>query len=204
MAIGDVYEMQVHQQIGSQPSMCVMHFLETVGSTDEIPADTLLQAYAAGDFIRTLALAMSEDWRVTALHVRRLYPTTGIPSISVFGAAEAIIGNRAPGLVPSQAAVLFVHYTELNTRRGIGRNFWAGLCAVDQHDGQVIDTVYDLLTAYAETIDDPIPAGGFGTGTWRQCVWSRLNQAAEEIVTSICKPNLATQRSRRAFAGFGN
>jgi len=33
MAVGDVYEMQVHQQVGSQPTMCIQHFVETLTST---------------------------------------------------------------------------------------------------------------------------------------------------------------------------
>jgi len=202
MAIGDVLQVQVHQQVGSQPTMCVLHFKETLGSTDEIPAETFLEAYASGNFIRTLALAMSEDWRITALHARRIYPTTGIPSILVFGAAEAIVESRGPGLVPSQAAALINLYTALNTRRGIGRNFWAGICSTDQHDGQVTAPVWDLLDDYAQTCDDDIPAGAGGTGTWRQAVWSRLNQQANAVIAANAAPNLATQRSRRAFEGF--
>lgn len=206
MAVNDIYRIEVYQNIGSELTLNVFHLRETVSVTPpERGADTCIQI--AADLYALWADIMSEDWRVTTIKARRVAPSGGIPQTVVFGGAEAIIGTLESEVVPSQAAILMSLYSDTSDRTGRGRQYLPGCAESAQNEGQLTEAAYNVvdtsLTDFYEAEKGPI-AGG--TGKYRFNIWAapRVGSGDYDVQTAYMHPNLATQRRRRNFPGFGS
>jgi hypothetical protein len=205
MAVGDLYQVQVFYNIGSEVTMNVVHLKETVASTDDIPAKTVAKVM----HVRWAQLYGNINWsdetRVSAFQVRRIKPTTGVPYLAILGTAEfATIEGTAPGApVPSMASVLVSLYTNTLTKSGRGRIYLPGLQGAAQNDGQLLEAPLTDISADAATLEDTQVAVGPETGEWDFHVFSRKNQTSAKVTTVTVHSNMATQRGRRNFAGVG-
>jgi len=205
MAIGDVYEAQISYQLGSQPILNVIHLEETTAETVADPAfgvNTAIYTMLSD----TLLDLLSDDARIIGVYTRRIAPTPGAPSQLVFGTAEfpVLDGTVVSQRIPSQAAALWSFYTILNTRRGRGRIYIPGIPETHQNDGQMTLAAYGLhVIAAGLWVTGPwVPAAPY-VGEWTLAVWSRLALDSNQVLSANVRPNLATQRSRRNFPGFG-
>jgi hypothetical protein len=205
MAVGDIYQVQIFYNIGSELTMNVMHWKETVSSTDPIPAETV------GKMIHNLWTThyatnlFSNEARVTLIQVRRIKPTAGIPSTLIIGTATypTIQGTGAGDPLPSTSAALVSLYTDVFTKSGRGRVYLPGVASGTQNDGQILETPLGLLDSFAQEFKADQVAVAGGTGEWHCVVFSRKLGTSQEVEQVIPHSNLATQRGRRNFPGVG-
>lgn len=205
MALNDVYQVQVYQNVGSELTMNVFHLRESVAETGAgVGADNAIQV--AYDLYTLWAAMLSVDWRVTQIKARRVSPGGGVPRMIVFGGAEAIVGEVEGDIVPSAAAVLVSLYTDTPDRTGRGRQYIPGLPSPSQNEGQLTEAVYaanaSALEGFYEGEQTPITAV---TGKYRFIVHGGGGSPSQpwDVDTAVLQPNLATQRRRRAHPGFG-
>lgn len=204
MALGDVYRVEVHQNVGSEPTMNVLHLYEAVAETGG-GNGAELAVEQAGVLYDALAAELSEDWRVIMINARRISPTGGIPSTTVFGGAEAIEGAIADEIVPSGAALLISHYSDTPTRDGRGRTYLPGCPESSQNEGQMVEARFAALDTIckAQFEGEKTPPGATD-GRYRWIIFGGGASPTMDYVirSSILRPNLASQRRRRAFPGF--
>lgn len=204
MAENDIYRVEVLQNIGSEPSMNVFHLRESTAETVlDIPATAVVEL--VGETYLALAAQLSEDWRVVSINARRVWPDFGVPFTVVFGGAEAIIGSIESEVIPSQTAVLISFYTALAERAGRGRTYLPGWPEESQNEGQLVEAAYSALQGIAST-EFVGPKGPFltGSGIWNYTIWSPETAlvGGRDFIAVAVRPNLATQKRRRAFPGF--
>lgn len=204
MPINDVYRVEVWQNVGSEPTMNVLHILETVAETGAGNVAQLANTMT-GALYDAMSAELSEDWRVVMISARRVSPTGGIPDTTVFGGAEAIVGQVADEIVPSGSAVLISHYTDTPSRDGRGRTFLPGLPESSQNEGQFVEARFIALNSIVQTefLGEKTPLGAT-TGRFRFMVFGGGASPSIDYVIrqSLVRPNLASQRRRRAFPGF--
>ncbi len=204
MALLDVYRIEVWQNVGSEPTMNVLHLLETVAETGGDPP-ALHPVQAAVELYDAISAELSEDWRVIMINARRVSPTGGIPYTIVLGGAEAIVGAIASEIVPSGAAVLVSHYTDTASRDGRGRTYLPGLPESSQNEGQFVEARFAALQTIVEMEFEGEKTPATATdGRYRFMVFGGGASPTLDYVirSSILRPNLASQRRRRAFPGF--
>lgn len=205
MAVGDIYQAKVFYNIGSEITMNVVHYKETVASTDDIPAETIALALEQLWGIVYTRPLFSAEASVILFQVRRVKPTTGIPTTLVLGsvAHPAIPGEGISNPVPSQAAALVSLYTAVMTANARGRIYIPGVSSGVQNDGQLIEAAIDDLEEVADGLEEELVAIAPGTGAWALSVYSRVLGTAQPVVQTIGHSNMATQRGRRNFPGVG-
>lgn len=205
MALSDVYRAEIWQNTGSEPTMNVLHVRESVAETGTGNVAQMIIDMVA-DLYTALAAKLSEDWRVTTINCRRVSPSGGIPASTVFGGAESIVGAVASEIIPAQVALLISLYTATGDRTGRGRVYLPGLPESYQNEGQLLETPFGEIQtiATAQFVGEKTPAGAT-TGKWRFMVFGGGGSpdAPWDVQAAIVRPNLATQKRRRAFPGFG-
>jgi len=205
MAIGDIYQAQIHYNIGSERTMNVVHWVETVTCTDTIPARTVAEmCYSLWDgFIATTLF--SDETNVILFQTRRILPTAGVPATLIVGATgfPAITGTGTAAPVPSTSAGLISLYTDLNDKNGRGRIYFPGIQGAAQNDGQLIAGAIAQIETIGDTFEaDIVPLPPL-TGEFHLVVYSRALAAGNEVRQGIGHSNLASQRGRRNFPGIG-
>jgi hypothetical protein len=205
MAVNDIYQVQIHYNIGSELTMNVVHLKETVASTDDIPAETVATVVEAVWRARYATNLFSDESNVTVITARRIKPTAGIPSTLIIGGAAhpAIVGTGGSAPLPSTSACLISLYSTVLTKNGRGRIDIPGAASGTQNDGQLLAAFITLLTNFAEELEDVHVAVGPGTGEWRFGIYSRTLGTIQTVEQTIAHSNLASQRGRRNHPGIG-
>jgi hypothetical protein len=205
MAVGDIYRCEVHYQLGSTETMNVLHMKEKVACTDDIPARSVAKALRDAWAALYNTALFSDVATMFMLRVRRIKPTTGIPSTFILGAgAEPIVtGNDPSAPVPSQAALLISLYSDTLNAHGRGRIYVPGVARASQNDGRLTAAAIALANAAAGVLEATMVAVAGDTGEWNFAVYSRSLGTADDVESAQAHTNLATQRSRRAFPGVG-
>lgn len=204
MAVSDVYRIEVYQNVGSELTMNVLHARETVAETINTNVASCLIEMAVVLY-EALADQMSEDWRVIQMTARRVSPGSGIPSTLVLGGAESIEGAIVGDIIPSASALLISLYSTNFTRSGRGRQYLPGLPEASQNEGQITEAVHGsfqtIANAQYKGEKGPFLAGD---GKWRFTVFGggAGPDPDQDVQEAIVRPNLATQRRRRAHPGF--
>lgn len=204
MALSDVYRVEVFQNVGSEITMNVLHMRETVAETiNDNAAACVIEAVIV--LYDALKAQMSEDWRVVQMTARRVSPGSGIPSTLVLGGAESIVGAQVSEIIPSASALLISLYSLNFTKSGRGRQYLPGLPETAQNEGQLTEAVHgDFQTiANAQYLGEKGPFLA-GDGKWRFTVFGggAGPGSDQDVKEAIVRPNLATQRGRRAHPGF--
>jgi hypothetical protein len=205
MAVGDVYQVQIFYNIGSELTMNVVHVKEVVTSTDDIPARSV-GAMIHNMWTTHIATTLfSNETSVVLIQVRRIKPTPGVPATLIVGSAAfpGIAGTGPGDPLPSTTAALISMYTDTHTRNARGRMYLPGLASGTQNDGQLLAATLGQLEAFAEDFEDDIVAVAGTTGTWHFVVYSRTLGTSQEITQAVAHSNLATQRGRRNHPGLG-
>jgi len=206
MAVNDLFQVQIFQNVGSELTMNVFHLRETEAvSGVERGQDNAVQI--ANDLYLLWAEFLSDDWRVTVIKARRTSPAGGIPATVVYGGAEAIVGQVESEIVPSQAAILISLYSDTPDRTGRGRQYIPGCPEASQNEGQLLEAPYNANHTVIETFyESEHNALGAGTGKYRFIVHGGGGSPLPEwdVKVAFIHPNLATQRRRRNFPGFGS
>jgi len=206
MAVGDIYRSEIFQNVGSELTMNVIHVRETVAEV----SDPNLTAAMVTEMMVALYVALgdelSEDWRVIQISSRRVSPGSSIPDTTVFGGAEAIVGSIESEIIPSASAVLISLYTSNFTRSGRGRIYLPGLPESSQNEGQMVEARWTAMQTIA---NDSLEGekGPFlgGEAKFRFCVFGggAGSDPDQHVQDAQVRPNLATQKRRRAHPGFG-
>jgi len=204
MAVNDIYRVEVLQNVGSEITMNVLHLRETVSETVSTrPAENVVEIVSA--MYDELKDQLSEDWRVVQITARRIKPTGGIPATVVFGGVEPIVGAIESEIIPSTSALLISLYSNNAERTGRGRQYIPGLPETAQNEGQLTEAAHGAFTIIANNAYEgekgPI---GASDGKYRVHVYSPdlAVSGSNDVQETIVRPNLATQRRRRAFPGF--
>lgn len=205
MAVNDVFRVEVFQNIGSEQTLNVIHFREaTVETVLANPAENAVTA-AHGMFL-ALAPDMPEGWRVVQITGRKVSPASGIPFTRVLGAADAIEGELTSGICPPQAAILVSFYSFNTLRTGRGRIFIPGVAETIQEEGQLNEASVTNLQTWADAwFIDALGPFAPGDGTVWPTIFGPTTTPGtpQDIIQATVRPNLATQKRRRAFPGFG-
>lgn len=205
MAVSDVYRVEIFQNVGSEQTLNVLHFRE-------VTAETVLANPAEGPVAAAhaiyLALAdeLSEDWRVIQITGRRVFPTPGIPYTRVLGAGDAIEGVIVSEIVPAQAAILTSLYSSNASKQGRGRIYIPGCPELSQNEGQLLESPYTNLQTWAEAwFTDVLGPFAPGDATWWATIYGPVSVPGplQDVIQPTVRPNLATQKRRRAHPGFG-
>ena len=205
MPVGDVFRAQVFQNVGSELTMNVLHVRCTVSESMDPSNETAAIAEMIVQAYLLLAPELSEDWRVTAINVHNISVGGGVPANIVLGGAEAIIGGVESEIIPSQAAVLISHYTLTGDRTGRGRTYLPGLPESSQNEGKLVEARWSAIqTAVNNAFKGEKGPFLGGDGKYRFIVHDGTGESSGSyhIVATAVRPNLATQRGRRAHPGF--
>jgi len=151
MAVGDVFRIQVFQNVGSELTMNVLHARCTVSETTNVVDEADGLAEMAMATYNALKVELSEDWRVTNIVVHKLTAPGGVPANFVLGAGESIIGSIESEIIPSASAVLLSHYTSTADRSGRGRTYLPGLPESSQNEGQLVEARWAAFRTIANT-----------------------------------------------------
>jgi len=196
MAVGDVYEVAVDMTVKGEHCVNVFKFRETVEETDTIPAENLALGYQAA-IIAGWAALLSNEVQFNCIYVRRISPAPGV----AFTVLLTDPGEEVSEAIPTTSALLITWYSETATKRGRGRNYFAGLPETSQAGGKLEGDVLAAWNAFGTLMLTPVVAAGGGTGVWALAVWSDVNAAAVDVVTRVVRTNLATMRTRRQRPG---
>lgn len=201
MALNDVYQVVIDINVENQRTTQTLYFLETTGSTDPVPAKSLVNAIA--DSILPLWIAlMSSQGVITSIYARRIFPTPAVPGQKLVPTADGQ-GDRSANCCPPQAATVVTLYTTVATRRGRGRLFIGALAEEDQDTGQLTTTHIGRVEDLLDALMTGVPAAGAETGEWELAVWSELDAAARDVIHYVVRTNVGSIRSRRAIYGPG-
>jgi len=196
MAVGDVYEVSVDYSVLGEHCVNVFKFRESVEETDDIPARNLALAFQAAAIADWAAL-LSEQVQFNCIYVRRISPTPSVAYTVLLTDPGEVVSEA----IPTTSAVLITWYSTVASKRGRGRNYFAGLPenaqAGGKLEGDVLAAWQDLATTLMAAMG---PAGG-GTGVWALCIWSDILGAANDAVTNVVRTNLGTMRTRRQRPG---
>jgi hypothetical protein len=196
MAVNDVYEVTVDTVVKGEHCQNVLHYIETVGETDPIPAENLALGFVAAVEAAWLA-CLSDQSTLACVYVRRVEPAPGVAFTHIWNA----VGTVADEPIPTTSAAIITWYTLTAGKRTRGRNYFAGTPESFQDGGLLEAAALALLATLADELSTPIVAGGGGTGTWAMAIYSRSNATAVDVATSVVRSNLATQRGRRQRPG---
>lgn len=196
MAVGDVYEVVVCGDVKGEHVQNVFRLKETVEETDDVPAENLALGIQTA-WIPDWKALLSEDFAFNCIYVRRIAPAPGI----AFTVLLTDVGEVVSDAIPSTSALLISWYTNLATKRGRGRNYFAGLPENAQEGGLLAATELAAWQALGVLIRGSVPAGGGGSGSWELGVWSEILAAIQDVKTSVVRTNLASMRSRRQRPG---
>jgi len=196
MAVGDIYEVVVQQNVKGEFVNNSFHVQETDACTDMLPAETL--ALAVQDaWIDDWAALLSEETVFAGIYARRVRPAPG-PTFTVLDTSPGDVADEA---IPSCSALLVSWVTNLASKSGRGRTYFAGLPESAQNGGSLAAASVAGWEAFATLLKQTFPAIGAGTGEWALCVYSRKLLSAEDILMGVVRSNLATQRKRRQRPG---
>lgn len=196
MAVGDIYEAVVQYKVRGEYINNSFHLQETDACTDMIPAESLalaLQDAWIGDW----AALLSEEAVFSGIYTRRVRPVPG-PTFTVLDTTPGGVNDEA---IPSAASLLISWVTNLATKSGRGRNYFAGLPESSQNGGSLAAGSVAAWVTFATMLKDAVDGIGGATGSWALCVYSRKLVAAEDILMGVVRSNLATQRKRRQRPG---
>jgi len=196
MAVEDVYEVVVDMTVLGEHCVNVFKFRETVAETDTIPAENLALGFQAA-LIADWAALLSEDVQFNCIYVRRISPGPGV----AFTVLETTPGEVVSQAIPSASGLVVTWYSATASKRGRGRNYFAGLPENAQQAGKLEADVIAAWTAFLATLMGTIAAGGGGAGSWQLCVWSDVDSIGRDVVTNVIRTNLGTMRTRRQRPG---
>lgn len=200
MAVNDVYEVDMVGALLGQRVINVFHTKEIIASTAPIPARSVGAAWKV-EIWPTLRPAISIDYILECIYVRRIFPTFGIPYLTVVNPAEG--GSINVDAIPGNASAVITFYTELASKSGRGRKYICGIPESKQGCGLLTPDEVALLETFAEEFAlTDMPAALPDTGRWRGVVWSDLLQEANEILEVSVHTSIGTMRSRRQPQGL--
>ena len=207
MPVGDVFRLQVLQNVGSELTMNILHARCTVSETVSPVQEALNVCQMAYNTYEAIAPELSEDWKVIAINCHNISAGGGVPANLVLGAAEGIAGGVESEIIPSTSAILFSFYTSTGDRTGRGRSYIPGGPESSQNEGHLLEARWAAIQALVSTayVGEKGPFLG-GDGKYRYIVHdgSGESSASFHILDVVVRPNLATQRRRRQHPGFGD
>jgi len=196
MALNDVLQATVEMRVAGEYCANVLHYREAVGSTDDVPAKSLAEAIVA-TIIPDWAALISEQVIFACCYVRRIRPTPGITYTALLTTPGEVVSEA----IPSSSALVVSLASEVATKRGRGRIYFAGLPESSQAGGSLEGTVVAGWEALAALLIDPLVATGGNTGEWQLGVYSRSAVEINDALVTVVRSNLAQQRGRRQRPG---
>jgi len=200
MAIGDVYAVTLTWDLDGQRLQNVLHFKETTAETTAPAAFALIEALNV-DFMVALCNCISQSCVLTTMYARRVKPTPDIPYLFLASGGSAAVGARGVAVCPPQAALLFSFYAVPAGPRARGRLYLPGCAEGDQDSGRITPELLAIMETTRDTMLEDIGPLGANTGVWDLAIFSRAANAADTVDVCVAHTNLATVRSRRAYAG---
>lgn len=198
MSVGDIWEVTLSQRLAGQRAVNVMHFGETVASSEPKPAKVVADMFIT-DFLFAWRSAVSEDMKFECVYVRRVQPIASIPYLAIISGPNS--GLIASDSVPGNASACLSFHTDLNTKSGRGRMYVAGIPEAGQEAGLMDDVQMALMDNLAIIFADDTHSG-LGGGVYAPAVYSRLLSQANTIRESIFSRSIATMSSRRQPFGM--
>jgi hypothetical protein len=200
MAIGDVYQVTYTWDYDGQRVQSVLHFKERVAETAAPASFALIEALNAA-FTGALSDCIVSGVNVVSMYARRVKPTPDIPYLLLADGNPPFVGEVAGDPCPPQAAMLFSFYCTPAGASARGRLYLPGCSEAAQASGQITPAQLAIMEATRDTMLDDIGPVGANTGIWDLAVYSRKLGTADIVDVCIAHTNLATIRSRRAYAG---
>jgi len=194
MAVNDIYEVSVDYSVLGEHCVNVFKFRESTECTDEVPAKSLADGFAA-TLIPLWAVLLSEQVLFNCVYARRISPGIGVAFTKLVTDPGEVVSEA----LPTTSAVLISWYSNTGGARKRGRNYFAGAPENAQAGGKLEGGVLAAWESFA--LDFQAPLAGVGTGEWELCVWSEAGLSAIDVKTAVVRTNLATMRSRRQRPG---
>lgn len=196
MAVNDIYSVTVDTVVKGEHCQNVFHYRESTAETGTIPAENLAEGFVAAVEADWLAI-LSDQAALACVYVRRVQPTPSVAYTRIWNE----VGTVAEEPIPTTSAALITWYSATAGKRTRGRNYFPGTPESFQDGGLLEAAAITLIQTLADTLADPIAAGGGGTGVWELCVYSRTNLTGVDVIESVVRSNLGTMRSRRQRPG---
>lgn len=154
MAIGDVYQLSLDQQVYGIGATNTMYFEQlsasAVGTEDE---DSLIDAFLV-DIVPTWADMCTDDWSTVCVRVIRVTFPGGVQFVKL----NSTPGTRTLSVegwpVNQNANVAF--YSLPNPDQVMSRKFFTGLAEEDEEDGLLLQSALDLITTLTDRLVIPI------------------------------------------------
>lgn len=196
MAVNDVYQVAVDYKVRGEYCAQVFSYRESVASTDDVPAQSLAEAFALAIIPEWEAL-VSNQVEFACIYCRRIRPTPGITYTHLLTG----VGDVVSEAVPSSSALVLSLLTSLATRRGRGRTYFGGLPETSQAGGSLEGTVLADWQALGTLLLDPLVGSGGATGEWLLGVYSKAAVQINDALSYVVRTNLGQQRGRRQRPG---
>lgn len=123
MAVNDLYRASINTIVNGVNTLNVMHFKQQDADGAEVPADSLKAALET--VILPLWVPMlSNDTVIASVVVRRILPTGAQPFVYALAGGTGTVAQEAE---PANVAVVGSIYTTEVSKKGRGRNYYAGI-----------------------------------------------------------------------------
>lgn len=201
MSVGDIYEVRF-EGMSSEVERWnqVWHFEKTVEAETDLYESSLALADALGaEFGGSVLSEMSDAWNLLSTRANRVWPTIGVPALSLVGIGSGGFSGSEP--LPADIAAVLSLRTASPGARFRGRKFVGGLVEGHQAAGVITPTSAASWLAQLNNIYEYVAADAV-SNEWRCVVFSRaqvtdsLTPVSAPVVRAVLDKVLRNMRPR--------
>lgn len=194
MAVGDIYQADVIQQMQGVTMVNVFHFEQTAESNLAGGAEQALATAIRDDLLPGWKSWTSEQLDFIASRIIRIQPPDVFPTVFPFtDESGEILGDP----LQTTKAALATWYTDRNDGRGRGRSYFPGVPESVVRGGNWVNIFHGNFRNFVDVFRTPIQPTG-DPGAFQHGVWSRVQLQFNRTVWGEARARVAQQRSRQS------
>jgi len=194
MAVGDIHQVTVVQELHSQTVLNVFHYRITAVGVGNADAN-LLAAFLAGPWTQ-MKTALSDELEFVKNISQRILPSP--PLVGVDDPTASGNGDVAGGSLPTSVAAVVTKRTANAGRRYRGRTFLAGVPISHEEDSKIANAFMGLYQNIASALDNILNQGAW---LFQPVLLHRDDNTTTDINSCIARDVLRNQRRRQVGKG---
>ena len=191
MAIGDKYRLVTKGSLYGVTAVNVYYYEETAPTSDTFPQLAAADAFFE-DVVPGWMSCLSNGFTLHCIESAVITAGPGAPWVKTLSSGN--VGTRVGEALPANRVVCVSLYSEVYTKRGRGRHYFAGIRLADEEDNAISSNLFDVYEPFAESLTDPINESD--GGQWKPVVFSEAAAAYYDIVAKTVNPQVRTLRGR--------
>lgn len=193
--MGDIYRATIAVEVNQVATANVMYWDEvTTGSSPDKEKnlnELLTDKTIVGSFADEWAAAFCVEATISCVKIQKVAPAP-VGTLKIF--FDQLVGEVTGDAVPSNMAAVIRTYTEVATKRGRGRHFFAGMAESGVIDGGMSVVQFDSLQALADVMRDGITDAV--RGNWELSHFSKMDDVYRPVVQTLPDSIPRMQRDR--------